>query len=136
MARNKNTATVTLRMSGALRDGLRVAAAEAGCSLNAFAVQVLAAAAGQHTRFRGTMETGPTPDERARELRELPRDERGFPLDLRARRYHRESRAAFVEQKCREMSYGDADRLARSIDKDDPAFFVEWVEAREAEGAA
>lgn len=39
-------AVVYLRMAPALRDALRVHAAESGISLNAFAVQALAAAAG------------------------------------------------------------------------------------------
>ncbi len=136
MSRNTNVATVTLRMSAQLRDGLKMAAAAAGCSLNAFAVQVLAAEAGQHARFRGTRESGPTKHERAQELRELPRDDRGFPLDLRARRLHREARSAFVEAKRQEMSLLEAERLAKALDEEDPAAFVEWMEAREAESAA
>ena len=41
-------AIVTLRMSRSLRDSLHSAAAAAGCSLNGYALQILAAAAGDH----------------------------------------------------------------------------------------
>src|SRR5262249_49795857 len=128
MSRTTNAATVTLRMSAQLRDGLKTAAAAAGCSLNAFAVQVLAAAAGQHTRFRGTVDTGPTKDERAQELREMPRDERGFPIDLRARQLHRSARSRWVEAMKKDSSYFEAERLAQTLDKEDPAVFVEWLD--------
>ena len=48
---------VVLRMSPRLRDALRASALEAGCSLNQFAVQVLASAAGHHARFAELPET-------------------------------------------------------------------------------
>jgi hypothetical protein len=121
-------------MSGQLRDGLRTAASAAGCSLNAYAVQVLAAAAGHHARFRGTADTGPTLDERARELRELPRDSTGFPVDMKARRLHREARAAFLEETRKQHSFVETEQLAKKLDEEDPAYFVQWLEAREAEG--
>ena len=39
-------------MSSSLRDALHSAAAAAGCSLNGYALQILAAAAGDPARFR------------------------------------------------------------------------------------
>jgi len=39
---------------------LRASALDSGCSLNQFAIQVLASAAGHRARFRGIAETGPT----------------------------------------------------------------------------
>src|SRR5947207_10577777 len=45
-------AIVTLRMSRSLRDALHSAAAAEGCSLNGYALQILAAAAGEPARFR------------------------------------------------------------------------------------
>jgi len=47
-------------MSPQLRDALRASALDSGCSLNQFAIQVLASAAGHRARFRGSAETGPT----------------------------------------------------------------------------
>ena len=52
VARDSRPAVVFLRMSPQLREGLREAADRAGCSLNAFAVQILATAAGDPARFR------------------------------------------------------------------------------------
>jgi hypothetical protein len=52
MARTTSPAVLYLRISPALRDGLRAASDEAGLSLNAYATQVLAAAAGHKTAFR------------------------------------------------------------------------------------
>src|SRR5258705_4010586 len=75
-------AIVTLRMSRSLRDALHSAAAAAGCSLNGYALQILAAAAGDPARFRSTA------DEPADGPRDLARDERGFPLQLGARSRH------------------------------------------------
>jgi hypothetical protein len=121
-------------MSAQLRDGLRMAASAAGCSLNAYAVQVLAAAAGHHARFRGTAETGPTDCERAQELRAIPRDSAGFPFDMKTRRLHREARAAFHAAAREGSSFLEVERLVKKLDKEDPAHFVEWLEAREPEG--
>src|SRR5262249_7780758 len=109
MSRSTNAATVSLRMSAQLRDGLRMAASAAGCWLTASAVQVLAAAAGQHARFRGTAETGPLKDERAQELRAIPRDSAGFPFDMKARRLHREARAAFHAAAHESSSFREAE---------------------------
>ena len=84
-------AIVTLRMSRSLRDSLHSAAAAAGCSLNGYALQILAAAAGDPARFRSVA------DDLADEPRDIERDERGFPVPLAARGAHLCARQAFFE---------------------------------------
>ena len=76
-------------MSRSLRDALHSAAAAAGCSLNAYALQILAAAAGDPARFRSAA-AGATGGPR-----DLVRDERGVPLQLEARGRHIVARSAF-----------------------------------------
>jgi hypothetical protein len=119
-------AIVTLRMSRSLRDSLHSAAAAAGCSLNGYAVQILAAAAGDPARFR-SVSAGTTD-----EPRDLVRDERGVPLQPKARGLHIAARSAFVEAMVAESGAVKADRLVRQHELDDPAFFVEWYRSREA----
>src|SRR4029079_9892789 len=92
------SAQVTLRMSPQLRDALRASALDAGCSLNAFAIQVLASAAGHRARFRGTAETGPTAEETRVELRELRRNDQGFPLEHKARYEHLHARERYQNE--------------------------------------
>ncbi len=48
---------VTLRMAPQLHAALRASALDAGCSLNSFALQVLAAAAGDRAEFRAVKQT-------------------------------------------------------------------------------
>jgi hypothetical protein len=115
-------AVVTLRMSRSLRDALQSAAATEGCSLNGYAVQVLAAAAGDPARFRAD-----AVDER---LQDYDRDERGVPLRPRARSEHLVARQAFFEAMAAETDAVTADRLVRQHESDDPAFFVEWWRLR------
>jgi hypothetical protein len=120
-------AIVTLRMSRSLRDGLRSAAAAAGCSLNGYALQILAAAAGDPARFRrvaGTLDP-------ADDLRDLERDERGFPVSPKARSLHIVARSTFLEAMMAEADLVTVDRLVREHDLEDPAFFVEWYRRRE-----
>jgi hypothetical protein len=119
-------AIVTLRMSRSLRDALHSAAAAAGCSLNGYALQILAAAAGDPARFRSTAADATD------QPRDLARDERGFPLQLEARGRHIVARSAFFEAMAAESDAVTADRFVREHDGEDPAFFVEWYRSREA----
>jgi hypothetical protein len=130
MPRNPKSAVVAIRMAPQLREALRQSAQAAGCSLNSFAVQVLAAAAGHGARFRGTAESGPTDEERALELREIERDGRGFPHDWKQRSEHRAARSAFWWATQSELGAPEANRLVAQHDAEDPGYFVEWVEMR------
>jgi hypothetical protein len=109
-------------MSLQLREGLRGTANEAGLSLNAFAVQVLAAAAGDPARFRL-----PAP---APKVREFERDHTGFPLDWRARDEHRVARSKFIDVMQHAVGAAETGRLVRKYDVEDPAYFVEWQATR------
>jgi hypothetical protein len=118
-------AIVTLRMSRPLRDALHSAAAASGCSLNGYALQILAAAAGDPARFRNVAAYATD------EPRDLARDERGFPLQLAARSLHIAARSAFFEAMAVESDAITADRLVQERDLEDPAFFVGWYRSRE-----
>jgi hypothetical protein len=111
-------------MSRSLRDALHSAAASEGCSLNGYALQILAAAAGDPARFRDV----------AVDVREAPhdieRDERGFPLRPAARSEHVGARHAFFEAMAAESGPVAAERLVREHELEDPAFFVEWARRR------
>jgi hypothetical protein len=130
MPRNPKVAVFAVRMAPALKEGLRDAADAAGCSMNAYFVQVLAAAAGHRARFRGTAETGPTPDEHLDELRELPRDGRGFPIAFKARDKHRWARNAWFETMAERLGAAAAGEVARYCDANCPWFFVEWEQLK------
>src|SRR3954467_4056793 len=91
MRTHSRPAVVTLRMSRSLRDALHAAAAQDGCSLNAYALQVLAAAAGDPAGFRGDIV------DVAQEPREVRRDERGVPLRSKDRQEHLVARQAFFQ---------------------------------------
>jgi len=112
-------------MSRSLRDALHSAAAAAGCSLNGYALQILAAAAGDPARFRSVAADAPD------EPRDLARDERGFPLQLAARARHIAARSAFFEAMAIESDAVTADRLVQEHDLEDPAFFLRWYRSRE-----
>jgi hypothetical protein len=71
-------AVVYLRMSNALRDALRARAESEGVSMNAFAVQALAAAAGPE--FLRDVRAGGTPATVRDEQRVLVRPERMKPI--------------------------------------------------------
>jgi hypothetical protein len=71
-------AVVYLRMSPALHDALKNQASASGISLNAFAVQALAAAAGPE--FLRDVRAGGTPTTAADEQRVLVRPERMKPI--------------------------------------------------------
>jgi hypothetical protein len=107
-------------MSPSLRDALRSAADASGCSLNAYALQILASAAGDPARFRGTAVEAPD------EPRDIERDERGFPLEWAARSEHGGARQEFFEAIAAEADAARAGQLVREHDRENPAFFVEW----------
>jgi hypothetical protein len=130
MARDQRPAVVYLRMSAQLRAGLRVAADDAGCSLNAFAVQVLAAAAGDPARFRGPAATTPV------EPATIERDSKGYPLDWSARDDHIVARGDFIETTWRELGDAEMHVLVKKYDAEDPGYFVEWRRAKMIERAA
>jgi hypothetical protein len=71
-------AVVYLRMSNALRDALRERAVDEGVSMNAFAVQALAAAAGPE--FLRDVRAGGSPKTPTDEQRVLVRPERMKPI--------------------------------------------------------
>jgi len=107
-------------MSRSLRDALHSAAAADGCSLNAYALQVLASAAGDAARFRsGTITVGDEP-------RDIARGERGIPLKPKDRGEHLRARQEYFEAMAAESGAVAADRLVRQYEADDPGFFVEW----------
>ena len=121
MTSDSRPAVLFVRMSHQLRDGLRAAAEDAGCSLNSFAIQVLAAAAGDPSRFRAARAA------QASEVPEIERDERGFPLGGRARMLHIHARTVFVETMSGECGFDEGLRLVKKYDAEDPAHFVEWL---------
>jgi hypothetical protein len=120
MTRERRPAAVLLRMSPQLREGLRAAAEAAGLSLNAFAVQVLAAAAGDPSRFRE-----PAPEPPA--LRELERDQLGYPVDRRQRQIHIGARTHFIGEMEYALGAEEMVRLVKKYDAEDPGYFVEWA---------
>lgn len=116
-------------MAPPLRDGLRASATASGQSLNAYIVQVLAAAAGHQARFRGTAESGPTEEEQQSGLREMERDESGNPYDYKERWRHRAARERLGLHHGREgMSMTDWVAMIRFADANCPWLFVEWSE--------
>jgi hypothetical protein len=116
-------------MSPQLRDGLRAAADDAGCSLNAFAVQVLATAAGDPGRFRKSGSR----DEAAVEVRDLERDALGFPLGWKERWQHSVARNEFMGAMGEQMPADEWVALVKEYDASDPGYFVEWQRLRRAE---
>ncbi len=114
MTRKPEPATVHLRMSPQLRESLRVAANDAGCSLNAFAVQVLSAAAGDAARFRTVEES----NVRAAAARPAQK--------WRSRR----ARSDFIGRMGVEMGTPAMAALVRRLDAEDPGYFLDWWTAR------
>jgi hypothetical protein len=125
MPRHPRPAVVTLRMSRELREALHVAASDAGCSLNSYAIQLLASAAGDPARFKKA-ERPKTVDSERQELQRLPRDERGYPIGMKDRIEHVAARTAFVEKVLDELEPGQSTMWIYDIDKEDPSLFVEW----------
>jgi hypothetical protein len=122
-------------MSPQLRDALNRTARDAGCSLNGFAVQVLAAAAGHDARFRPPA-TEPTIEEESNVLRTLERDHVGNPIDRDERLRHLAARQMFIAVMQKEISIEELGPLVRRLDIDDPAHYVEWEMRRQAEEQA
>ena len=133
MARDPRPAVVFLRMSPQLRDGLRDAADDAGCSLNAFAVQVLAAAAGDPGRFRSS---GPHGESDTPDLDELERDHLGYPLERIARSKHIGARNDFIGIMGDELGMDEMVKAVKRIAAEEPGYFVEWQRLKNAERAA
>jgi hypothetical protein len=106
-------------MSRQLRDGLHAAAEKAGCSLNSFAVQVLAAAAGDASQFR------------RRDAQEIERDESGTPLSYSARAEHLLARGEYMKLLFAQVGGARMRDTVRKLDQDDPAFFMRWHAAQE-----
>jgi hypothetical protein len=122
MTRDLRPANVTLRMSRELRDGLHVAANEAGCSLNSFAVQILAAAAGDPAKFHRARPKGPreiNPDD-------IERDKQGWPLSHKLRWEHGAARQAYIRHLGEKMGSAEGGKIIRKIETDDPALFMRW----------
>jgi hypothetical protein len=125
MMNDQRPAVVYLRMSPYLRDALRDAADKAGCSLNAFAVQVLAAAAGDPSRFRSVAEEA--------EPRTLERDALGYPLRAKERSEHIGARSDFIGTMGEEVGAKEMVALVKRHDAEDPGYFVEWQRLRNIE---
>ena len=103
-------------MSPQLRESLRDAANDAGCSLNAFAVQVLSAAAGDAARFRSVAEA----EVRAEAVR--PKQEWKSRM----------ARNDFMRVKGEEMGSVAMAELVRRLDAENPGYFLEWWNNRPA----
>ena len=126
MARDEKPAVVYLRMSRHLRDGLRAAAKASGCSMNAFAVQVLAAAAGDASRFRDPSDCAPADSE-------IERDALGYPLEWAARWQHAGARSEYIGvMDASDVPSAEWVPLVKKYDAEDPGFFVEWLRLRRA----
>jgi hypothetical protein len=98
-------AVVFLRMSPQLREGLKTAAEFSGCTLNAFAVQVL----------------------------DVECDRRGYPLDWRERAAHINARDSFIVEmnSQSEAATDDVWALVKKYDTENPGYFVEWWRLRQ-----
>lgn len=88
--------------------------------MNAFAVQVLAAAAGDPARFRA-----PVPEPKEPDVRDLQRDALGYPLTWRERAEHMSARSAFMDSVMSRPT-DEWVALIRKYDAEDPGYYVEW----------
>lgn len=127
MARTKKPVNVFLRMSAQLRDGLKAAAEDAGLSLNAYAVQVLASAAGDPARFRVPSAEEKQAVDDPHGLRSLDRDERGYPLSFGARYTHSACRQHYGLHTLELVADGHHWPLIKWIDENAPWHYVEWA---------
>jgi hypothetical protein len=125
--RNPNAAVIAVRLAPQLKAALQEAAGRAGCSLNAYAVQVLASAAGDPARFR-VEQLEPTVDERREHLRALPRNHYGYPDSLGERMRHCEARNAFIEHFDTTGAFNEGMAWAQALDLQRPWHYVEWAE--------
>jgi hypothetical protein len=130
MARDPRPAVLFLRMSPQLREGLRDTADDAGCSLNAFAVQVLAAAAGDPGHFRVP---GSSAESEAPDADELERDALGYPLRWKEPWAHSGARNEFIGTMGTELGTERMVALVKRLDAEVPGYFVEWHRLRMAE---
>ena len=103
-------------MSPQLRESLRDAANDAGCSINAFAVQVLSAAAGDAARFRNVT------DANARIEAVRPKQEWRSRL----------ARNDFIRFTSEEIGSVAMAALVQRLDVENPGYFLEWQNARQA----
>ena len=116
-------------MAPEVRESLRSAAHDAGCSLNAFAVQILATAAGDPARFRGAARS-------ASGAAEIERDDAGIPLDWKERWAHATARNEFVAVMDQQHPAAEVTALVKELDARNLGYFVEWRRLRRAEEAA
>ena len=110
MPNNPRTAIVHLRMAPQLRDALRRAADNAGVSMNSYAVQVLATAAGDPACFRAEVDaphTSPRPDQQWRKAH---------------------ARNAFVQTMGPKIGWSEMSALVKKYDAEDPGYFLTWWE--------
>jgi hypothetical protein len=119
-------------MSPQLRESLREAADRAGCSLNAFAVRVLAAAAGDPARFRAPT----SPEESDMNGSDVERDALGYPLEWKQRWRHSVARNEFIGRMGIELGSEEMVALVKRLDAEDPGYFVEWLRLRSDEREA
>jgi hypothetical protein len=116
-------------MAPEVRESLRAAAHDAGCSMNAYAVQILAAASGDPARFRGGTA-------RASGTGEIERDDAGIPLDWKLRWAHSTARNEFIAAMDQQLPAVEVSALVKELDARNPGYFVEWRRLRRAEEAA
>jgi len=116
MAREQKAALIHIRMSPQLREALRRAAADAGCSMNSYAVQVLATATGDPACFRAKVEAANEQSQMSAPKRE---------------RLHKAARQAFMEAMVEEIGWAEAGKLLRRYDAEDPDYFLAWSQHRE-----
>jgi hypothetical protein len=127
--RDQKPAKVTLRMTPQLHAALTTSALAAGCSLNAFAIQVLAAAAGHRARFRAVETGDTTTEEKGVDLREMPRNSSGFPYERKARYAHLRARERWTNEMLKTQPIQGFIGERNRHDLEDPWFYVEWADA-------
>jgi hypothetical protein len=101
-------------MAPQLRDALRRAAIDAGCSMNAYAVQVLATATGDPACFRAVIDPV-----------EPPRPKQEWR--------HANARSEFAQTMGPRMGWSEMSALVRKYDAEDPGYFLAWKQRREEE---
>ena len=102
-------------MAPQLRDAVRRAAENAGCSMNAYAVQVLATATGDPAAFRATVDAP----------NESPRPKQMWR--------HREARKDFMRAMSEQLGWKEMGALVNKYDAEDPGYFLAWKERRDAD---
>ena len=93
--------------------------------MNAFAVQILAAAAGDPSRFRDPPDTAPVDSE-------IKRDALGYPLEWAARWQHAGARSEYIGvMDASDVPSAEWVPLVKKYDAEDPGFYVEWLRLRQ-----